>query len=122
MRFLIGPEIPWLLINLGALLLAKANVPPSKSIDNFIENCWFWIPLLALLTFALWWVPGVEKRWLLLRVWLVCLIGGHFALEQAMRGYSQQGPGIGMGYLAGMMFLFIVLVAGSIAVKLLAAR
>ncbi|MEZ4960716.1 MAG: hypothetical protein R2830_12920 [Saprospiraceae bacterium] len=116
MRYLLGPEIFWLLVYGGANLLAKANVPPTKPVDDFVENCWFLVPLLALLTFALWWVPQVEKNWLLLRVWIACILGGHYALEKAMSAYSTQGPGIGMGYLAGMLLLIMILIAGTVVV------
>lgn len=120
-NILLGPELFWLLLYGGAVLLAKANVPPTKAIDNFIDKLWFLIPLLALLTFALWWVPQVEKNWLLLRVWIACVLGGHFTLEKALAAYSTQGPGIGMGYLAGMISLLIILVAGTVVVMVLPA-
>ncbi|MCB0631017.1 MAG: hypothetical protein R2824_15005 [Saprospiraceae bacterium] len=118
MRYLIGPEFIMLLIYVGAILIAKANVPPVKSIDNLIENCWLYIPLLAGLSFGLWWVPGVEKDWLLLRVWVVSLLGGHFAMEKVMSAYSDQGPGIGMSYLVGMMFLGLILVVGTVLIRI----
>jgi hypothetical protein len=60
----------------------------------------------------------VEKNWLLLRVWIVGLVGGHFVLEKALSAYSTQGPGIGMGYLAGLMLLFFILVLGTVVVKI----
>ncbi len=118
MRYLIGPELLWLIFYSAASLVAKANVPPTKAMDDFIEKCWFYMPLLVLATFALWWVPVVEKNWLLLRVWVVGIIGGHLVLEKVMKAYSSQGPGIGMGYLAGIMLLFLLLVVGSIVVKI----
>jgi len=116
MRYLIGPELLWLLFYGGAILVARANVPPKYAVDDFIERSWFYIPLLVLLTFALWWAPVVEKSWLLLRVWVACIIGGHFVLEKIMEANSTQGPGIGMGYLVGMIFIFLWLVVGSIFV------
>ena len=119
MRLLIGPELLWLFILGAAALVAKANVPPTKALDKFIENCWFWLPLLALLSFALWYVPAVEKRWLLLlRVWVACLIGGHLAMEKVMNAYSQQGPGIGTAYIMGMGLLLFVLIGGTVFVKI----
>jgi hypothetical protein len=116
-RFLIGPELLWLLIYGGSALLARLNDPPSKAIDKLIENCWFYIPLLAVLSFGLWYAPGTEKSWLLLRVWIASVVGGHYAMEKAMSAYSVQGPGIGMGYLAGMLLLFVILIAGSVFVS-----
>lgn len=118
MRYLIGPELLWLLIYGGANLVAKANTPHSKAINDFIQTCWFWIPVLSLLTFALWWAPVVEKRWLLLRVWAACVVGCHYSLEKVIGASSTQGPGAGMAWLVGMMLLFVILVVGSIVVKI----
>ncbi|MFN0216098.1 MAG: hypothetical protein ACKVT2_17705 [Saprospiraceae bacterium] len=117
-RFLLGPELFWLLLYAAAIFIGKANTPPSKGLDNFIENLWFWVPALSLLLFGLWWIPSVEKNWLLLRVWIIGLVGGHLVLEKALSAYSKQGPGIGMGYLAGLLLLILFLIAGSVFVKL----
>lgn len=118
LQLLIGPELLWLIIYGGATALAKLNVPPSKTIDNLIVNSAYIIPVLAALTFSLWFIQPVEKNWLLLRVWIACLVGGHLALEKAMSAYSEQGPGIGTAYIMGMIFLIVALIAGSIFVKI----
>lgn len=119
MRYLLGPEIFWLFLYIGAIALGRANTPPSKEIDNIIEYLWFWIPAISLLVFTLWWIPSVEKNWLLLRVWIFGILGGHFVLERALTAYSNQGPGIGMGYLAGMLLLLVFLVIGSVLIKII---
>lgn len=116
MRFLL--QLFWLLLYTAAAFLGKANTPPSKAIDDVIEYLWVWIPATSLLLFGLWWVPSVEKNWLLLRVWIFGLLGGHLVLEKALSAYSKQGPGIGTGYLAGLILLFVFLVAGSIFIKI----
>lgn len=117
-RLLLGPELFWLLLYAAAALVAKANIPPTNAMDDFIDRCWFWIPAVSMLVFGLWWIPSVEKNWLLLRVWIFGLIGGHFVAEKAISAYSNQGPGTGMGYLAAMIFVFVGLVAGSIFIKI----
>ena len=118
MKYLIGPELFWLLLYLAGTIVARANAPPSKAMDGFIETCWLWIPVVSILVFSLWWMPSVEKNWLLLRVWIAGVVGGHLVMERVLRAYSEQGPGIGMGYLAGLMLQFLALVAGSIFVKI----
>ncbi len=118
MKYLIGPELFWLLLYFAAVLLGKANTPPTKAIDDFIDQSWFWIPAISLLVFGLWWVPSVEKNWLLLRVWVFGIIGGHFVAGKVVSAYGNQGPGAGMGYLAAMIFVFVGLVAGSIFIKI----
>ena len=117
-RYLLGPEFFWLLMYLAATLVAKANNPPTKAMDHFIESLWFWIPVVSVLVFGLWWIPFLEKNGLLLRVWIFGLLGGHLVLEKALSAYSTQGPGIGMGYLTGLILVFLGLVAGSIGVKI----
>lgn len=99
-------------------LLAKSNAAPPHSLDKFIENMYLWVPLAVLLTFSLWYFPGVEKNWLLLRVWIACLVGGHLLLDAGLKGHSEQGPGIGTVYMVGIGLNFIALVAGSIFVKI----
>ena len=121
MKYLIGPELFWLLLYFAAVLLGKANTPPKFPMDGLIDVLWFWIPALSLLVFGLWWIPSVEKSWLLLRVWIFGLVGGHLVLEKALNAYSEPGPGSGMGYLAGMLFLFVFLVGGSVFTRFLAA-
>ena len=115
-RFLIGPELFWLLIYTTARLVGNANVPPVKAIDDFIESSWFWISILTVVVFALWFIPVVEKKWLLPRVWVCSIFGCHLALESILSHYSSQGPGIGTGYLAGMLLQFAILIVGSIIV------
>lgn len=118
LSWVIGPEIIWGLLFLAAGWLAKWNAIPPHSFDKFLENLHLWVPLAVLLTFALWYFPSVEKNWLLLRVWIACLVGGHFVLDTGLRGYSEQGPGIGTVYIVGWGMMFFALIAGSIFVKI----
>lgn len=117
-RYLIGPELFWLLLYAAAVLLGKMNTAPKFPLDNFIDTLWLWVPAVSLLVFGLWWIPSVERNGLLLRVWITGIVGGHFVVEKAINAYSKQGPGTGMGYLAGMLFLFVFLVVGSVFVKI----
>ncbi|MBI1226530.1 MAG: hypothetical protein GC192_14950 [Bacteroidetes bacterium] len=116
MRYLIGPELLWMLAFGAAKLIANANVPPTKGMDDFIEKCYFYVPLLVIFCFAMWWLPSVEKKYLLPRVWVASLMGGHFVLEKILAAYSNQGPGISMGYLVGLIFLGFWLTVGTIIV------
>jgi hypothetical protein len=118
LKILLGPELCWIILYGLALGVARANKKSSFAYDAIIENVWFYIPLISVMIFGLYWVPIVEKNWLLLRIWIAGIIMGHFVLETMLASYSQQGPGIGMGYLAGIILLFILLVVGSIIVKL----
>lgn len=86
--------------------------------DKWIDYAYFYLPLCSILIFSLWWFPMVEKNWLLIRVWLSGIIGCHFVLERVFKEYSIQGSGIGMAYIAGMLFEFIFLFIGSVFIKL----
>ena len=118
MKYIIGPEILWLIVYTFAVYISKSNISPNFVWDDFIDKCWFYVPDFAILMFALYWIPGIDKNWLMLRIWVASLLGGHFALEKLMSASSHQGPGAGMGYLAGLIFTFVILFFGSIAVKI----
>ena len=118
LKILLGPELCWIILYALALGVARANKKSGFAYDAIIENVWFYIPLISVMIFGLYWIPIVEKNWLLMRIWISGIIMGHFVLETMLATYSQQGPGIGMGYLAGIILLFILLVVGSIIVKL----
>ncbi len=118
LKIVLGPELCWIILYGVALAIARANKKNGFVYDAIIENAWFYIPLLSVLIFGLYWTPFVEKNWLWVRIWISGIIMGHVVLETTMKAYSNQGPGIGMGYLAGMLLLFILLVVGSIIVKL----
>lgn len=115
-QLLIGPELIWALAYGVALWLAQANHPPTKLMDKIILQTSNIAPLLVLLSFLLWYVPGVVRPWLLLRIWVAGVLGSHFFLETAMDHYSKQGPGIGTAYMVGILFSLFILIAGSVYV------
>lgn len=118
MRYLIGPELIWLLAYSIIILPVKMKLTITKGMDNFIETFWFWMPVFALFTFALWWIPSVEKNWLLLRVWLTCLIGGLYMLEKIMDAYDKTGSGVGTAWMVSAMLLVLALFVGTVVVKI----
>ena len=118
MRYLIGPEIIWFLAYSIIILPAKMKLTITKGMDNFVETIWFWMPVFALLTFTLWWIPAVEKNWLLPRVWVTCLIGGFYLFENITNAYGKTGPGVGTGWMVCMMLLIVALIVGTVVVKL----
>jgi len=115
LQLLIGPELLWAFYYLLVVLTIKVSGSPLKTMDNFWERLAFFVPLVAApLVFGLYWVPGVERNWLLLRIWIAGLIGAHYVLEKGLGAYTEQGPGIGTAYIMGIIFVFVVLVAGSV--------
>ena len=118
LSILAGPELIWCAVFGIVSVMAKMNVPPTKTMDKNLENLYLLIPLATVLIFSLWYFPGVEKNWLLLRVWVAGVFGSHYALEKGLGAYSEQGPGIGTAYMVGMSLVFFALIAGSIFVKI----
>jgi len=117
-QFFIGPELLWVCFYLLVLVIIKASGSPVKSMDGFWESTAWTVPLVLIpLTFLLYYAPWVVRDWMLLRIWIVGLIGGHYILTKCLQAYTEQGPGIGTAYIMGMGLLIFVLVAGSIWVK-----
>ena len=118
MRYFLGPELIWLLLYGIMVLPVKMHWVISKRMDNFLETFWFWMPVFAFFTFALWWIPAVEKNGLLLRVWITCFVGGLYLFEKIMDTYGKTGPGVGTAWMACGMFIVIALIVGTVVVKL----
>ena len=116
---LIGPELLWVFFYLVVVVVIKMTSSPIKSMDNFWVSTAYFIPLILLpLTFLLYYFPGVIKDWMLLRIWIVGILGGHFVLNRSLQAHSEQGPGVGTAYMMGIIFIFIILVIGSIWAKI----
>lgn len=114
-NYLIGPELLWVFFYMVVVILIKMTHAPIKSMDSFWVNTAFIIPLILIpITFGLYFIPGVIRPWLLLRIWIVGILGGHYVLSKSLSAHSEQGPGVGTAYIMGMIFLLIVLLAGSI--------
>jgi hypothetical protein len=116
---LIGPELLWGFFYLVVLVIIKVTASPVKSMDDFWVSTAYLIPLILLpLTFLLYYVPGVIHDWMLLRIWIVGILGGHFVLNRSLNAHSVGGPGVGTAYMMGIIFIFIILVIGSIWAKI----
>ena len=118
-NYLIGPELLWVLFYIVVVMIIKATHSPLKAMDSFWVNTAFIIPLVLIpLTFGLYFIPGVIRPWLLLRIWIVGIIGGHYVLSKSLGAHSEQGPGVGTAYIMGIGLIIIMLVAGSIFAKI----
>lgn len=119
LRWLFGPELFWAFCLLLVVLVIKISRSPVKNMDRVWIKLAFAVPFIAIpLTFALWFVPAVERDWLLLRVWVAGLFGAHFVLEKGLDAHSEQGPGVGTAYIFGMIFAIFMLIAGTVFVKI----
>ncbi len=117
--YLLGPELLWIILYALVVLLIKASGAPIKSMDDHWVRLAYLVPFVAVpLTFALYYVPIVERNWLLLRVLVACLFGSHYVLDRGLKANTEQGPGIGTAYIMGMILTIIVMIAGSVFVKI----
>ena len=115
--YLFGPELLWLSYYVVVIIIIKATHSPIKTMDSFWVNTGFIVPLILIpLTFLLYYIPGVTHNWLLLRIWIAVLVGGHFVLNKSLSVHSEGGPGVGTVYMMGMAFVIMMLIAGSIFV------
>jgi hypothetical protein len=118
-HLLIGPELLWVFFYMVVLILIKVTASPVKTMDNFWVSTAYLIPLVLIpLTFLLYYIPGVTRDWLLLRIWIVGIIGGHLVLNRSLLAHSEQGPGVGTAYMMGMGLVLFTLIAGSIWAKI----
>ncbi len=114
-NYLIGPELLWVFFYMVVVLLIKITHSPIKSMDSFWVNTAYIIPLVLIpVTFGHYYIPGVIRPWLLLRIWIVGIVGGHYVLSKSLSAHSEQGPGVGTAYIMGMGIIFIILIIGSI--------
>jgi hypothetical protein len=113
--FLIGPELFWVVLYLMVIAIARLTHSPAKGMDPLWLSTTYIIPLVLIpLSFGLYYFPGVIRDWLLLRLWIGGLVGGHFVMARALIAHSEQGPGVGTAYIMGMGFALFALIAGSI--------
>lgn len=116
---LVGPELLWCFFYVVVLIIIKMTSSPIKSMDNFWVSTSWLIPLILIpLTFLLYYVPGAIRDWMLLRIWIVGILGGHFLLNRSLNAHSEGGPGVGTAYMMGIILVFIMLVIGSIWAKI----
>ena len=119
LSLLLGPELLWAFFYLVVALIVRFSGAPSKSLDDFwIRLAWLVPLVLVPLTFALYYVPGVEHNWLLLRIWIAGLFGAHYVLDKGMGAHSEQGPGVGTAYIMGLILVLFMLVVGSVWAKI----
>ena len=114
LHFLVGPELFWVVYYIAVIVIIRATHSPLKSMDSFWLSMPYIIPLILLpLTFLSYYLPGA-KNLLLLRLWIVGILGCHFVLNKALLAHSEQGPGVGTAYMMGLILAFIALVGCTI--------
>ncbi|HLF62161.1 MAG TPA: hypothetical protein VI603_00305 [Saprospiraceae bacterium] len=102
LKYLVGPELLWLLACLWASTFKKANVLHEGHYNQIIENWATFLPVIMLvLSMCLFAIPVIPKKFLLLRIILVAIIGTNFLLEYTLNAHTEGGPGVGTIYIVG---------------------
>jgi hypothetical protein len=116
-HLLLGPELFWCVLYLFLLLIIRLSHAPTSTMDAYWINVSYLYPLLFVpLSFGFYFISGVPKDYLMLRIWVSSIVAGHLLLNKALETHSVQGPGVGTAYIMGMLFAFIVLVIISIVI------
>ena len=114
-NLLLGPELLWLIFYGIVIIVIRASGSPMKSMDGFWSSMYYVVPLVLIpLTFMLYYVPGVTRPMLLLRIWIAGLVGGHYVLSRSLQAYTEQGPGVGTAYIIELDLLLVLLISVSI--------
>ena len=103
-NLLIGPELVWVFAYIVIILIIKLTNSPIKSMDDFWVSTSWWIPLIFIvMIFSVYFIPGSVHKWMILRLWIVGLIGGGFLLSKSLGAHSEQGPGVGTAWIMGII-------------------
>jgi hypothetical protein len=70
--------------------------------------------IILVLTMCLYAIPVVPRKFLMLRIVVVALIGANFVLSNILSSHSEGGPGVGTIYIVAYGFLLFALVAAII--------
>lgn len=115
LHLFLGPELLWFFLYIIVLACIKLSGAPIKSFDSVWVSLAYIIPFILIpLTFSLYYVPGVIRPWLLLRIIITGIIGSHLILDVALQAHTEQGPGVGTAYIMGMVFTMVALFIGSV--------
>lgn len=114
-NLLVGPELLWVLFYVMIIVISKVTNSPVRSMDNFWEKSWLFVPLILLpLSYLIYYVPGAIHKWMVLRLLIAGLVGSHFVLAKGLENHSEGGPGVGTAYIVGIGLVMVVLVVGTI--------
>lgn len=115
MHKLSGPEVYWIAVYGLLRLVGKLTGSPNLKLNSFWEASWYWIPLVLVpASYLVYYITGVPRSFMWLRLLVFGLLGAHFTLSYTLGLHTEQGPGIGTAYILGLMFAFVVIIAGTI--------
>jgi len=116
-RFLVGPELYWVLVYLVAAWFTRQNVPPTEAGSRFLEKLGWMIPLIAVPASFLLYALPTPPKWLAIRLFLAALVGINVVSFKLISGIDygdSRNSGVlgvwvysilagGVGYVAGVV-------------------
>lgn len=115
--YLLGPELYWTCVCLFVHFAGRTGRPPEEAYCSTLDDHWAWLPFVFVpLTFVCFFVPGVSRWWLLLRVDAAIVVGitiAAWSFSNAMTYHKPSaGPGAGTAFMViPMLGIFIAAVA-----------
>lgn len=115
LRYLIGPETIWFLAFIGIKYFGKYNISIQGKYNDMLETMVYWLPLLIIIAcMGIFYIPVVPKGYLLLRIFIASIIGGHYVFTYCASSHTVGGPGAGMIYIVGLCFTLVFLLIASV--------
>ena len=104
--YLLGPELYWAVTYMVVKMATRRHLAPDPEVTNLLDRYWAVLPLVAVpLTFAFFFVPGVGRWWLLLRVDLAIAVGLVMATTYYCQSMTHHQPSAGPGAGAAWMLM-----------------
>lgn len=105
LRYLAGPELIWILAYLWTSTFKRINFAREGHYNKLIENYAMFLPvIMIILTMCLYAFPMIPRKFLMLRIALVAMIGTNFLMENVLNAHTEGGPGVGTIYIVAYGF------------------
>jgi hypothetical protein len=115
LKYLIGPELIWLLAFIGIKYFGKYNISTHGKYNDLIENMAYLLPLVVVIAcMGTYGLSVVPKGYLLIRIIVASIIGSHFVFSHCADSHTAGGPGAGMIYIVGICFTIACLIVADI--------
>ena len=100
-RFLLGPELYWMLLYLGVRCLAASNVPPTASGNNALEwVVWLTVTVDVALSFVFLALPATNRWVMLARIAFAAFVGVNACVIAACEAIKYPEIGRNSGLMA----------------------
>lgn len=115
LRYLIGPELIWLLAIVSMKYFGQYNIRTQGQYNNGLEKMAYILPILLIIAcMTIYKINIVPKQLLLLRLIIASIVGSHFIFSYCAAAHTVGGPGAGMIYILGLCFTVMCLIVSCV--------